>query len=134
MCGTYHAMMNFEIRVVSAEDFARYIALRENQGLTNAAALEAICQVPVSVTTVPFETRRAMADTPKHPRRHLEYQTAQLHAAIDGRSKDEDRSPNLRAADRVLPDRCGRLHGAHRHSSSKVLSGPVRRRSTSRVA
>ncbi|HNP58648.1 MAG TPA: cytochrome c oxidase subunit II [Gordonia sp. (in: high G+C Gram-positive bacteria)] len=67
MCGTYHAMMNFEIRVVSAEDFARYVALRENQGLTNAAALEAICQVPVSVTTVPFETRRATGgDTPKH--------------------------------------------------------------------
>ncbi|MFT4201986.1 cytochrome c oxidase subunit II [Gordonia sp. (in: high G+C Gram-positive bacteria)] len=66
MCGTYHAMMNFEIRAVSPEDFDRYIALRSNDKLSNADALKAICQVPVSVTTVPFETRRRThGDTPK---------------------------------------------------------------------
>ncbi|MFT3900368.1 MAG: cytochrome c oxidase subunit II [Gordonia sp. (in: high G+C Gram-positive bacteria)] len=65
MCGTYHAMMNFEVRAVSAEDFDRYIALRAG-GMSTAQALEAICQVPVSVTTVPFETRRKThGDTPK---------------------------------------------------------------------
>ncbi len=67
MCGTYHAMMNFEIRVVSQADFNRYIALRSNQKLSNAAALQAICQRPTSVTTVPFETRRKTGGkTPKH--------------------------------------------------------------------
>ncbi|GED98600.1 aa3-type cytochrome oxidase subunit II [Gordonia crocea] len=66
MCGTYHAMMNFEIRVVSDQDFKSYLQWRE-KGLTNAGALEAICQVPTSVTTVPFETRRKTGgDTPKH--------------------------------------------------------------------
>jgi cytochrome c oxidase subunit 2 len=67
MCGTYHAMMNFEIRAISKEDFQRYIALRANEKLSNAAALEAICQQPKSVTTVPFETRRRTGGkTPKH--------------------------------------------------------------------
>ncbi|QKT07618.1 cytochrome c oxidase subunit II [Gordonia sp. X0973] len=67
MCGTYHAMMNFEIRAVSQKDFQRYIALRANDKLSNAAALEAICQEPKSVTTVPFETRRKTGgDTPKY--------------------------------------------------------------------
>ncbi|GAB11830.1 cytochrome c oxidase subunit II [Gordonia araii NBRC 100433] len=66
MCGTYHAMMNFEIRAVSAQDFSRYIALRENEKLSTAEALAAICEVPTSVTTVPFETRRKTGgDTPK---------------------------------------------------------------------
>ncbi|GGC71272.1 cytochrome c oxidase subunit II [Hoyosella rhizosphaerae] len=63
MCGTYHAMMNFEVRAVSPERFAEYIELRKptvdgGQGLSNAEALEAIGESPVSVTTVPFETRR----------------------------------------------------------------------------
>ncbi|WP_041450906.1 aa3-type cytochrome oxidase subunit II [Hoyosella subflava] len=63
MCGTYHAMMNFEVRAVSPERFAEYIELRKpvedgGEGLSNAEALAAIGEEPVSITTVPFETRR----------------------------------------------------------------------------
>ncbi len=63
MCGTYHAMMNFEVRAVSPEDFARYIELRKpvedgGEGLSNARALEAIGQSPVAISTHPFKTDR----------------------------------------------------------------------------
>ena len=60
MCGTYHSMMNFEVRAVSPQDFDAYIKYRqENPGKTNAQALQHICQQPESVVTVPFDTRRA---------------------------------------------------------------------------
>lgn len=67
MCGTYHSMMNFEVRAVSPQKFDSYIHYREqNPTATNAQALESICEVPRSVTTVPFNTRRATnGDTPK---------------------------------------------------------------------
>jgi cytochrome c oxidase subunit II len=63
MCGTYHAMMNFEVRAVSPEDFQEYIELRKPEsdggdGLTNAQALEAIGQSPVATSTHPFTTDR----------------------------------------------------------------------------
>lgn len=45
MCGTYHAMMNFEIRVVSADDFKAYLQARM-AGKTNSQALQAINQSP----------------------------------------------------------------------------------------
>jgi cytochrome c oxidase subunit 2 len=64
MCGTYHSMMNFEVRVVSANDFKAYLQQRI-QGKTNAEALLAINQSPVAVTTHPFDTRRGeLAPTP----------------------------------------------------------------------
>ena len=31
MCGTYHSMMNFEVRAVSPEKFAKYIELRKRR-------------------------------------------------------------------------------------------------------
>ncbi|MEE2062350.1 aa3-type cytochrome oxidase subunit II [Rhodococcus artemisiae] len=63
MCGTYHAMMNFEVRAVSPEKFTEYIELRKpvedgGEGLTNAQALEAIGESPVAITTHPFKTDR----------------------------------------------------------------------------
>ncbi len=63
MCGTYHAMMNFEVRAVSPEKFADYIELRKpvedgGEGLTNAQALEAIGESPIAITTHPFKTDR----------------------------------------------------------------------------
>ncbi|WP_149362073.1 aa3-type cytochrome oxidase subunit II [Lolliginicoccus suaedae] len=63
MCGTYHSMMNFEVRAVSPERFAEYIELRKptvdgGQGLSNAQALEAIGEEPLSTSTVPFNTQR----------------------------------------------------------------------------
>jgi cytochrome c oxidase subunit 2 len=57
MCGTYHSMMNFEVRVVSANDFKAYLQQRIG-GKTNAQALQAINQSPLATTTHPFDTRR----------------------------------------------------------------------------
>lgn len=63
MCGTYHSMMNFEIRVVSPEDFNEYMAFREqNPDATNAEALEKIGQEPYAVSTSPFSSQRDTAD------------------------------------------------------------------------
>lgn len=56
-CGTYHAMMNFEVRVVPPNDFKAYLQQRID-GKTNAQALQAIDQSPLAVTTHPFDTRR----------------------------------------------------------------------------
>jgi cytochrome c oxidase subunit 2 len=57
MCGTYHSMMNFEVRVVEPNDFKAYLQQRM-AGKTNAEALQAINQSPTAVTTHPFDTRR----------------------------------------------------------------------------
>ena len=57
MCGTYHSMMNFEVRVVEPNDFKAYLDQRM-AGATNAEALEAINQPPLATTTEPFDTRR----------------------------------------------------------------------------
>ena len=59
MCGTYHAMMNFEIRAVSREAFAEYMQFRlDNPEATNAEALEAIGEDPFAVSTSPFNAGR----------------------------------------------------------------------------
>lgn len=63
MCGTFHSMMNFEVRAVSPEDFQEYIDLRKpesdgGEGLNNAQALEAIGQSPIATSTTPFTTDR----------------------------------------------------------------------------
>jgi cytochrome c oxidase subunit 2 len=50
-------MMNFEVRVVSPNDFKAYLQQRMG-GKSNAAALQAIGQSPTAVTTHPFDTRR----------------------------------------------------------------------------
>lgn len=59
MCGTYHAMMNFELRVVSPNDFKAYLAQRI-AGKNNAEALEAINQPALATSTQPFDTRRGL--------------------------------------------------------------------------
>ncbi|UXA04974.1 cytochrome c oxidase subunit II [Mycobacterium sp. SMC-2] len=56
-CGTYHSMMNFEVRAVSPNDFKAYLHQRID-GKSNAQALQAIGQAPVAVSTHPFDTRR----------------------------------------------------------------------------
>lgn len=63
MCGTYHAMMNFEIRAVSPEKFNEYIELRKpadegGRGLSTAEALQEIGESPVATSTHPFNTER----------------------------------------------------------------------------
>jgi cytochrome c oxidase subunit 2 len=59
MCGTYHSMMNFEVRVVEPNDFNAYLQYRsDHPNGTNADALRAIGLPPEAVTTHPFESRR----------------------------------------------------------------------------
>jgi cytochrome c oxidase subunit 2 len=57
LCGTYHANMNFEMRVVSPDDYTKYLDARK-QGLSNPDALRAIGQEPFATTTHPFNTKR----------------------------------------------------------------------------
>jgi cytochrome c oxidase subunit II len=69
MCGTYHSMMNFELRVVEPNDFKAYLQQRIS-GKTNAEALAAINQSPTAITTHPFDTRRGeQAGTPAQANR-----------------------------------------------------------------
>jgi cytochrome c oxidase subunit II len=64
LCGTYHSQMNFEMRVVSASDFQRYLqalATFGNEDLDRQArALSAIGQPPQATTTHPFDTDRTL--------------------------------------------------------------------------
>ena len=63
MCGTYHAMMNFELRTVSPEKFADYMAFRQaNPEAPNAEALAAIGEEPYAVSTQPFSSARDTRD------------------------------------------------------------------------
>ncbi len=72
-CGSYHAMMNFEVRAVSPELYQSYISLRQKVnpvsgapytapdalrelGRTNPSCGE-LCS-PVSTSTIPFNTKR----------------------------------------------------------------------------
>ncbi|MEJ4113347.1 cytochrome c oxidase subunit II [Corynebacterium kroppenstedtii] len=55
MCGTYHAMMNFEVRVVSPDKFRDYMKFRsEHPGASNADALKKIGEKPYATSTHPF--------------------------------------------------------------------------------
>jgi cytochrome c oxidase subunit 2 len=56
LCGTYHAYMNFEIRVVGQDDYARYLELRQD-GATTFEALEEVDPElgGASVSTQPWD-------------------------------------------------------------------------------
>ncbi|MGH3933661.1 MAG: aa3-type cytochrome oxidase subunit II [Pseudonocardiaceae bacterium] len=68
LCGTYHAMMNFELRALPGDLFDRYMVLRaQTNPLTSRpyTAGEALAQLncgelcaPEAVTTAPFDTDR----------------------------------------------------------------------------
>lgn len=63
MCGTYHSMMNFELRVVSPEAFTQYMEFRTaNPDAPNSEALEAIGEEPYATTTQPFNSDRQTRD------------------------------------------------------------------------
>ncbi|AZA08896.1 aa3-type cytochrome oxidase subunit II [Corynebacterium pseudopelargi] len=63
MCGTYHAMMNFEIRVVSPEKFKQYLQYRiDNPEAENSDALASIGEAPYATSTAPFNPDRATVD------------------------------------------------------------------------
>ncbi len=57
LCGTYHSMMNFELRAVSPEVYEQYLAALQS-GMSQPEALQATGQEPFATTTEPFETRR----------------------------------------------------------------------------
>jgi cytochrome c oxidase subunit II len=57
LCGSYHAFMNFELRVVSPENFDRFLAAKQG-GASTQEALTSIGEEPYATTTKPFETRR----------------------------------------------------------------------------
>lgn len=63
MCGTYHSMMNFELRTVSPEKFREYMKFRQdNPDAPNSAALDHIGEAPYATTTQPFNSKRDTAD------------------------------------------------------------------------
>ncbi|GAB3227639.1 cytochrome c oxidase subunit II [Glycomyces halotolerans] len=55
LCGAYHAFMNFEMRVVSPDDYETFVQERVD-GATTPEALEAIGQDPYANTTDVFQT------------------------------------------------------------------------------
>ncbi|ROO61443.1 cytochrome c oxidase subunit 2 [Micromonospora sp. Llam0] len=57
LCGTYHSMMNFEMRVVDPEQYDQFIAAKQ-AGSSTPDALAAIGEEPYAVTTFPFDTKR----------------------------------------------------------------------------
>ena len=57
LCGTYHSMMNFELRAVTPDQYKQFIALKM-QGKSTPDALTAIGQAPFATTTHPFDTSR----------------------------------------------------------------------------
>ncbi len=72
LCGTYHAMMNFELRALPADLFDRYLLLRAQTNVQTQrpyTAGEALAQLncgelcaPEAVTTTPFVTDRTARD------------------------------------------------------------------------
>ncbi|OLB79545.1 MAG: cytochrome c oxidase subunit II [Actinobacteria bacterium 13_2_20CM_2_71_6] len=58
LCGTYHSMMNFELRAVSWEEYQKFIAAKQ-QGMSTPDALRAAGDPhPYATTTKPFNTDR----------------------------------------------------------------------------
>jgi cytochrome c oxidase subunit II len=63
MCGTYHAMMNFELRAVSPEAFQDYLQFRiDNPDAPNSEALASIGEAPYATSTHPFNSSRQTWD------------------------------------------------------------------------
>ncbi|MFC0030552.1 cytochrome c oxidase subunit II [Micromonospora chaiyaphumensis] len=61
LCGSYHAFMNFELRVVSADKYEQFLAAKK-AGKSTQEALSAIGENPYATETVPFKTRRNTAN------------------------------------------------------------------------
>ncbi|MEU4478748.1 cytochrome c oxidase subunit II [Micromonospora sp. NPDC023966] len=61
LCGSYHAFMNFELRVVSPEKYEQFLAAKK-AGKSTQEALQAIGEDPYATETKPFKTRRNTAN------------------------------------------------------------------------
>ncbi len=59
LCGTYHAQMNFEVRVVSPDKYDQYLKARED-GMINSDALKSIGEAPLATSTHPFNPSRTV--------------------------------------------------------------------------
>ncbi|ATO17165.1 cytochrome c oxidase subunit II [Micromonospora sp. WMMA2032] len=57
LCGSYHAFMNFELRVVSPEKYEQFLAAKKG-GQSTQDALKAIGEPEYATETKPFDTRR----------------------------------------------------------------------------
>ncbi len=57
LCGTYHSMMNFELRAVSPADYDAFLKARES-GMSTPEALKSLGMEPFATTTHPFDTDR----------------------------------------------------------------------------
>jgi cytochrome c oxidase subunit II len=59
LCGTYHSMMNFELRAVTQDEYQKFIAAKQ-QGMSTPDALSAAGDPnPLATTTHPFSTDRS---------------------------------------------------------------------------
>ncbi len=62
LCGTYHSQMNFEVRVVSDDNYAKYLtnlaAIPSGDPNRQSKALQSIGESPCATTTFPFNTNR----------------------------------------------------------------------------
>ncbi|WP_290867168.1 cytochrome c oxidase subunit II [Hamadaea sp.] len=63
LCGTYHSMMNFEVRAVSPEDYQKFLDAKK-AGKTTPEALTAIGSDPYSTTTSPFNMKKDAQQVP----------------------------------------------------------------------
>ncbi|MFD6567771.1 cytochrome c oxidase subunit II [Micromonospora profundi] len=61
LCGSYHAFMNFELRVVSPERYEQFLAAKQ-AGKSTQDALSEIGEEPYAETTRPFDTRRTQSN------------------------------------------------------------------------
>ncbi|WP_422736141.1 cytochrome c oxidase subunit II [Micromonospora sp. WMMD729] len=61
LCGSYHAFMNFELRVVSPEKYDQFLAAKQG-GKSTQEALAQIGEEPYAQTTKPFDTRRTQSN------------------------------------------------------------------------
>ncbi|WP_040478031.1 cytochrome c oxidase subunit II [Longispora albida] len=62
LCGTYHSMMNFELRAVTPEQYDKFIAAKK-AGKSTPDALEAAGEARLATTTQPFDTSRVSRTT-----------------------------------------------------------------------
>jgi len=62
LCGTYHSMMNFEVRAVTPAKYDQFLAAKA-AGKTTAEALAGIGESPLATTTTPFPNKRTADST-----------------------------------------------------------------------
>ena len=63
LCGTYHSMMNFEVRAVSPEKYEQFLAAKKG-GKTTPEALTAIGTPAYATTTEPFDVKQQEQQVP----------------------------------------------------------------------